>query len=379
MSLRVSKDQFALLLLSAGLMLLALLLPWVMQRPNRLAQGVPLPLPLFEALVGALVALWLPFSGWLVPRLLALGSSLGLVFAALVFGQQTNTAVLGLPEFARASASSGFWVWLLGAGIGFYTAQLSAQGIWRSLMWAWLPVVLGLLAFGYLGSWSVMLEFRVQQARFFQELLQNVGLIVWAVLSAGVVGMPLAVWASRRPKVATVVLGVAGGIQTMPSLALLGLLIAPLAALANAVPWLRSLGVAGIGTTPALIAMTLYALLPILRNGVVALCGVDSAVMDAASGMGMTQNQRFWRVQVPLALPVWVSGFRQAVVVLVGVSSVAQLIGAGGLGFFIFGGLQNGATDLILLGAIPAALLAVVADALLRVAETWLGRRLGSA
>jgi osmoprotectant transport system permease protein len=379
MSVRLSKDQFALLLLAAGLMLLALLLPWVMQRPNRLALGVPLPLPLPEALVGALVALWLPLAGRFAPAHLAFGSSLGLVFAVLVFRQQTSAAVLGLPEFARASASSGFWLWLLGAGIGFYTAQLSVRGAWRFLMWAWLPVVLGLLAFGHLRHWSVMLEFRVQQARFFQELLQNVALVGWAVLAAGLLGMPLAVWASRRPRVAAVVLGVAGGVQTIPSLALLGLLIAPLAALSNAVPWLRSLGVAGIGTAPALIAMTLYALLPILRNGVVALRGVGFAVMDAASGMGMTNNQRFWRVQLPLALPVWLSGVRQAVVVLVGVSSVAQLIGAGGLGFFIFGGLQNGATDLILLGAIPAALLAVLADALLRAAEAWLGKRLGSA
>jgi osmoprotectant transport system permease protein len=379
MKFRVNKDQFALLLLSAGLMLLALLLPWVMQRPNRLAQGVPMPLPPLEALVGALVALCLPISGRFAPRFLAVCSNLGLVFAVLVFGQQTSIAVQRLPEFARASASSGLWLWVLGASIGFYTAQLSAQGVWRSLMWTWLPVVLGLFVFGQLQHWSVMLEFRVQQARFFQELLQNVVLVGLALLTAGLLGMPLAVWAARRPRVAGLILGVAGGIQTVPSLALLGLLIAPLAALANAVPWLRSLGVAGIGTTPALIAMTLYALLPILRNGVVALRGVGLAVMDAASGMGMTDNQRFWRVQLPLALPVWLSGFRQAVVVLVGVSSVAQLIGAGGLGFFIFGGLQNGATDLILLGAIPAALLAVLADTMLRAAEMWLGKRLGSA
>jgi osmoprotectant transport system permease protein len=379
MSLRVAKDQFALLLLAAGLLLLALLLPWVMQRPNRLAQGVSIPLPFPTAIVGALVALWLPLAGRFAVPLLAAGSSLALVFAVLVFGQQTSAAMLGLPEFARASASSGFWLWVLGAGVGFYTAQLSARGVWRILMWLWLPVVLGLFGFGHLQNWSVMLEFRVQQARFFQELLQNVALVSWSVLVAGVLGMPLAVWASRRPRVAGLVLGLAGGIQTVPSLALLGLLIAPLAALSNALPWLRSLGVAGIGTTPALIAMTLYALLPILRNGVVALHGVGFAVMDAALGMGMSHTQRFWRVQLPLALPVWLSGFRQAVVVLIGVSSVAQLIGAGGLGFFIFGGLQNGATDLILLGAIPAALLSVFADALLRAAETWLGKRLGSA
>jgi osmoprotectant transport system permease protein len=371
---RFSKDQTALLLFAAGLLVLAVFLPWVMQRPNRLAQGTPLPLPWFEAALGVLLAFLLPWQ-----RLALSVSSAALVLGFFWLGQQTTLAVVDLSALARASANTGFWVWMLGAGIGFYTALLADQSWWRVVAWWWLPATALLFAFAHLGNWSVMLEFRVQQARFFQELLQNFYLIGAAVLAAAVCGMPLAVWASRRPKAAAAVLGVAGGVQTIPSLALLGLLIAPLAALANALPWLRALGVAGIGTAPALIAMTLYALLPILRNGVVALLEVSAGALEAARGMGMTENQRFWRVQLPLALPVWLSGFRQAVVVLVGVSSVAQLIGAGGLGFFIFSGLQNGASDLILLGAIPLALFAILADALLRGAESVLGSRLGRA
>jgi osmoprotectant transport system permease protein len=367
---RVGKDQFALLLLAAGLLLSALLLPWVLQRPNRLAQGVALPLPWLEALFGVVVAL-------VLPRFALLGSSVALVLGVFWLGRHSQLALQGLSEFARASANTGFWLWMLGAGIGFYTALLSARGRWRWLAWWWLPAVLGMFTFGHLNAWSVMLEFRVQQARFVQELVQNMVLVGAAVLLASLVAIPLAVWAARVPTVASAVLGFAGGIQTIPSLALLGLLIAPLAALANAVPWLRSLGVAGIGAAPALVAMTLYALLPIVRNGVVGLLGVSAGVMEAARGMGMSENQRFWRVQLPLALPVWLSGLRQAVVVLVGVSSVAQLIGAGGLGFFIFSGLQNGASDLILLGAIPAALLAILADALLRGAEGFLGKLWG--
>ena len=192
------------------------------------------------------------------------------------------------------------------------------------------------------------------------------------------IGVPLTLWAARRPRLAGALLSFANAVQTVPSLALLGLLIAPLSALAHAVPALRDLGVSGIGVAPALSAMTLYALLPLLRNGLEALRGVPEGVKDAARGMGMTPAQVFRRVELPLALPVWLSGVRQAAVMLVGVAAIAALIGAGGLGTYIFKGLQGAAADLILLGAVPAALLATLLDAALRGAERWLGARLGS-
>ena len=271
-------------------------------------------------------------------------------------------------------------LWLLGAGIATYGAGLVGErlgGAQRLLRWLWVPLVAALVLGGYLAGWSVVREYGAQQDRFWQEVAQHLRLVLSSLGLALLLGAPLAVWAARRERVAGAVLGLAGAVQTVPSLALLGLLIAPLAALSSAFPVLRSLGISGIGTAPALTAMTLYALLPILRNGVVALRGVQAGVLDAARGMGMTGAQRFWRVQLPLALPVWLSGVRQAAVVLVGVASIAQLIGAGGLGYFIFSGMQSGAADLILLGAIPAALLAVLLDALLRGLETWLGRRYG--
>ncbi len=317
-----------------------------------------------------------------MPRAAPLLGSAALTLGAWWLGSRTAAAMTDQAEFARASASSGVWVWLLGAAVAAYGAGLAGRqlgGAQRWLAWLWLPALLGLALLGHFGHWSVVAEYRVQHDRFLQELLQHLRLILSALGLATLIGAPLSVWASRRSGVAGVVLGVAGGIQTVPSLALLGLLIAPLSALANAVPALRSLGVSGIGVAPALSAMTLYALLPVLRNGVVALRGVLPGVLDAARGMGMTDNQRFWRVQLPLALPVWLSGIRQAAVMLVGVASVAQLIGAGGLGYFIFSGLQSGAADLILLGALPAALLAIVLDILLRGVEALLGRQLGRA
>ncbi len=383
--LALGGDLQAVLWLAALPMLAASVLPWVMLRPNRLAPGHYLHLPAPTVMLGLLLALALPLAGRFWPRAVAVIAALALALGTVWLGQATTSAVADSGAVARASASSGWWLWLLGSGVALYGAGLIAgqlrQAQW--LRWLWLALLLLVLAGGELGywpglrHWSVVQEFSVHQGRVAQELGQHIRLVLSGLGLAVLISAPLAVWASRSNQVSSVVMSVAGGIQTIPSLALLGLLIAPLAALSSHFPALREAGISGIGTAPALCAMTLYALLPIVRNGLVALRGVPSGVMDAARGMGMTDNQRFWRVQLPLALPVWLSGVRQAAVMLVGVASVAQLIGAGGLGYFIFSGMQSGAADLILLGVIPAAALAIVLDMLLRALETLTGRPLG--
>jgi osmoprotectant transport system permease protein len=141
-------------------------------------------------------------------------------------------------------------------------------------------------------------------------------------------------------------------IQTVPSIALFGLLLAPLAAL----------GLGGVGPAPALIALTLYALLPIARNTEAAIRGVDPALTEAASGMGMTPRQIFWRVELPLGFPVFLAGVRIVMVQAIGLAAVAALIGAGGLGTFVFQGIGQYAVDLVLLGAVPTIVLALAAD-----------------
>nr|WP_034352791.1 ABC transporter permease [Deinococcus phoenicis] len=359
-------------------MLAGTLLPWVLLRPNRLAPGDSLRLP--PALVGAgLLLAALPLlTARLFPRLTGLAASLAVVAGFWALGTQTQAAVAGQAPFARASAASGVWLFWLGAGIATYGAGLLTRSRpERWLAWAWGPPVAALFLSGHLNAWSVLIEGRSEGPRWVQELGQHLRLVGEGLGLALLIGVPLAVWASGRERAAGTVLGAANAVQTLPSLALLGLLIAPLSALANAFPALRALGISGIGVAPALTALTLYALLPILRNGVVALRGVPSGTLDAARGMGMTPAQLFWRVRLPLALPVWLSGVRQAAVLLVGVAAVAALIGAGGLGTYIFKGLQSAATDLILLGAVPAALLALGLDAALRGLERLLGRHFG--
>lgn len=189
---------------------------------------------------------------------------------------------------------------------------------------------------------------------------EHLGLTAAAVAIAASVALPLGVALARRPLLAKAALGVANVAQTVPSLALFGFLI-PLSISIGGVKL-----VGGIGTGTALAALVLYALLPILRNTVVGLQGVEPSVREAAEALGLTPWQRLWQVELPLALPIIVAGLRTAAVWTVGTATVAAAIDAGGLGRYIFRGLRAGDHELILWGALPAAMLAIALDA-------WLG------
>ena len=182
---------------------------------------------------------------------------------------------------------------------------------------------------------------------------EHLVLVVLSTLAAVAVGIPLGVALSRRPRLARPVLGLAGVVQTIPSLALFGFLI-PL-------PF-----VGGIGPRTAIVALILYALLPILRNTYSGIRSVDPAVVESATGLGLTARQRLWWVEVPLSLPVVLGGVRIAIVVSIGIATIAAAVGAGGLGVLIYRGIATVDNRLILAGALPAALLAVVCDGVAR-------------
>ena len=205
-----------------------------------------------------------------------------------------------------------------------------------------------------------MMAFLLQhRAELWLRLGEHVGLTALSVGLGTLLGVPLGVLARRRPRLEGLVLGTAGVLQTVPSLAMLAFLMVLLAAL----PALPLVGrVRSIGVPPALIALTLYALLPIIRNVVAGLRGVPEASLEAADGLGMTARQRLWLVELPLALPVIVAGVRTAAVIGVGVATLSAFIGAGGLGEFINRGLYLSQNRLILLGAVPAAWLALLLD-----------------
>lgn len=170
-----------------------------------------------------------------------------------------------------------------------------------------------------------------------------------SVLLAVAIGVPLGILLTRRPAWKALVLGSSNAIQTIPSLALFGLLLT--------LPWLG-----GRADRLAVTALTLYALLPIVRNTYTGISGIDAPVREAAIGMGLNSRQLLWHVELPLASPVILAGVRVATVITIGVATIAAAIGAGGLGEFIFRGVAMVDNGVILAGAIPAAIMALLAD-----------------
>lgn len=200
------------------------------------------------------------------------------------------------------------------------------------------------------------------RAEVLEFTLQHLALVAIAMVFAVLIGLPLGIVLTRRHTLRHWVLGGANVIQTVPSLALFGFLIP--------VPF-----IGGIGARTAIVALALYALLPIIRNTYVGISGVDPAVVEAARGMGMTGRQMLWQVEIPLSLGVILAGIRVATVISVGVATIAAAIGAGGLGTYIFRGVAMVDNQVILAGAIPAAVLAVLADLSLGWAERRLTAR----
>jgi osmoprotectant transport system permease protein len=204
-----------------------------------------------------------------------------------------------------------------------------------------------------MSPWTFMMEHR---GEILSATLDHMTLVVIAMTIAILIGVPLGMFIVQRPTLRTIALGIASIFQTIPSLALFGFLIP--------IPF-----IGGIGKRTAVVALVLYAILPILRNTYVGLTGIDPAVLESAEAMGMTRSQILFRVRFPLALAVILAGIRTATIITIGVATIAAAIGAGGLGTFIFRGVALVSDALILAGAIPAALLALLADFLLGLLE----------
>ena len=204
-----------------------------------------------------------------------------------------------------------------------------------------------------MSSWAFLLEHREE---IFGTTVEHLTLVLGAMLIAILIGVPLGLLIVHRPVLRGIALGVANILQTIPSLALFGFLIP--------IPF-----IGGIGKRTAIVALVLYALLPILRNTYVGLTEIDPAVLESAQAMGMTQSQILFRVRLPLASAFILAGIRTATIITIGVATIAAAIGAGGLGTFIFRGVALVSNGLLLAGALPAALLALAADFLLGILE----------
>lgn len=347
----------------------ALGLSFLSHAPNRLASGRAIGLIELAPALLTLPLLLLIMSVCLPPtRRWQLASALG--NAALLLGLMwtAGNAAMQLAQgapLARTSLGAGFWVL---AAVCLLAIADAVQGWIAAVVAAGLACGLALLlGGGALDQLALMKEYANRQELFHDALLRHLQIVLTTLLPALLIGLPLGVAAARNGRLNQALFPVLNLIQTIPSIALFALLIAPLALLAAAWPQLGRWGFAGIGLAPAVLALVLYSLLPITRSTAAGLQQVPAAVLDSARGMGMTPQQIFWRVEVPIALPLLLAGLRVATVQTVGLAVVAALIGAGGLGSLIFQGLLSSAADLVLLGVLPVLALGLLADAMFKV------------
>lgn len=380
---RIVANRVLLTLLVTGLAG-ALLLPFAAMAPNRLVSGQPVGLAeallpwqwgTLAALAAAmlLAALRKPLPHRLSHGLVLTSALPFLLLAMIGAGGYADRALSPDMPAARVSLGAAFWVLVFcPVLIALDAFQRLGAGLGPKVVYALVMAggVAALFPAGVFDDLSIMREFYTRADIFAGEFVTHLALVGAALLPTLVIGMPLGLLARRKEGARGPLFGVLNFFQTIPSIALFALLVAPLSALSEAVPALGAIGVAGIGAAPAVIALILYSLLPVVRNTYAGFAGVPAATVEAARGMGLTRRQVLWQVEVPLALPVILSGLRIVTVQAIGLTVVAALIGAGGLGTFIFQGLGQYAIDLVLLGAVPTILLAVAADFFLQVLVT---------
>ena len=348
--------------------------PFAAFRANRIVLGegksILAALPVVEAVILiAIVVAAILVALLQTPAILRLAASLVALLAILVVVGRAGSYLT--PEgdrLARVSPGGGFWLMLFAFALLAADAltRLRLQPLYRIAVL--LAVSAAVAAILWLGTWndlSILKEYANRADAFWREAGQHVLLAFGSLAVAAIAGIPLGILCHRAPRLRTVTLNVLNMVQTIPSIALFGLLIAPLAWVAATVPGAAALGISGIGAAPAMVALFAYSLLPMVANTVVGIDNVPPAANDAAKGMGMTDNQRLFEVELPLAFPVILTGIRIVLVQNIGLATIAALIGGGGFGVFVFQGIGQTAMDLVLLGAVPTVALAFAAAVLL--------------
>ena len=366
------------LALLGALIVLALVgLPLLRVAPNRLVSGQAIGFLSLLAEPTWLLAV-LPCSLLLAGFLKQSRAVLALVLATSVvlmvglLGLAAHYAQLTAQtesSIARVSFGAAFWAaTVLSALIVSDTLQrLRATPLQKAATGLGLVlVVYVMLASGWCDDLSIMKEYANRADGFAAVVVRHLQIVVLAMAFTLAIGLPLGWAAHSFSKVASVAFPVLNVVQTIPSIALFGLLMAPLALLAASWPALGAAGISGVGTAPAVIALTLYGLLPVVRGTLAGLQQVSTAQIDAARALGLRPWQVLQHVGLPLALPVVLGGVRIASVAAVGLAAVTAIIGAGGLGSIMFEGLFSNAQDVVLLGVLPLVALGVLVDALFR-------------
>ncbi|RAM59479.1 ABC transporter permease [Mesotoga sp. SC_4PWA21] len=370
----ISKRRDMMAILGMAIILLSLLVPGFLSvKETRISETFPVALGSFSSvglsllLVASFAVLFLSYAGF--SFLMGLVGGIAPVFGFFLAGRHAASIASKAGPFARVSPSTGLWVLLLAGYIVVFAARrrLKDRKIISSLL-VLVPIGLFLLLLGsgHLKDLAIMKEYANRSNRFLEETVRHLVIAGGAVLVGVLIGVPLGIVANRSPKIERPVFAVVNFIQTIPSIALFGLLIAPLSYLSRSLPFLREIGITGVGWAPAMIALVLYSLLPIVRNTYSSLKVIPTDTVEAARAMGMSRIQVLGKVEIPISLPVVLAGVRTAAVQAVGNTTMAALIGAGGLGVFVFQGLGQAAMDLVLLGALPIVALALIVDSLMQ-------------
>ncbi len=357
-------------LMAALILVSTFALPFIVVKPNRILEGQghmlidALPSVSGIALAAALVVVAL----CLLLRLPA-SARLAMVTAALlaVILALGSAASAGLPpgnSYARVSPGSGFWLLLFALSLAFIDviAKLKLSPTVRLvLLVIAIMAVGGIFASGILADISVMKEYANRTEAFWAEMSRHAMLALGSMLVAFLIGLPLGVVCHRVSWLRAAALNMLNILQTIPSIALFGLLILPLGWVATNVPGAAAIGISGIGTAPAFVALVLYSLLPVVANTVAGLENVPREANDAARGAGMTDLQRLFSIEFPLTFPSLLAAIRIVLIQNIGMATIAALIGGGGMGVFVFQGLGQSAMDLVLLGALPTVAMSFVA------------------
>ncbi|GAA3550122.1 ABC transporter permease [Zobellella aerophila] len=352
--------------LSCALLLSLFALPFVSLQPNRIMPGQSIGLldaanpntliPLLPMLV--LTSLLSLVKTAIRTRLVL--TLLTLISLMYTVGASASQLLIEANPLARISLNASFWlaIFWLALLITDAAIKLALRPLPRlALVTLIVTAVMTLLTSGHWDSLSLLREYH-NQTDFWSQAVRHLQLSLGSIIPAVLVGIPLGVRCHRSPSLKAMVFPVLNILQTVPSLAMFGLLMLPLSLLATSYPLLAELGIRGIGAAPAVIALFFYSLLPIVSNTVLGFGKIDTKVLEAATGMGMSARQRLYLVEFPLAMPVILTGFRVVVTMNIGLVAVAALVGGGGFGTYIFQGLGQTATDLVILGAAPTLLLA---------------------
>jgi osmoprotectant transport system permease protein len=351
-------------------------LPFVRVAPNRLVSGEPvflsdallhlngqLIVPLLLALFTLLSVAVLQPRKRITQVLVFLAMAAALACLWLLAGHIANNAIETQNSFARTALGAGFWAlvalaWLIGIDAA---ARLQLATLPRLLLQIALLLPL-LLSLNQGLNLSIAQEYANHSDVFGPAILRHLQIVMLAVAPALVIGLLLAWRMSKNRELRQAIFPVLNVLQTIPSIALFGLLMAPLAWIALQWPALSRAGIGGVGIAPAVLALLMYALLPIARSALAGLEQVPAEAVYAARAMGMSSRQILLEVELPLALPALLIGLRTAVVQTTGLAAVCALVGAGGLGQIMFDGLFSAANELVILGVIPIVLLAMLAD-----------------